>query len=58
MGQTLLTLPLKEQHGLFMDWFNCFSKSGTECPNLGKAFQIWWWRSFLRGSESISIESR
>ncbi|KAL6546184.1 hypothetical protein OROMI_021905 [Orobanche minor] len=47
MGQTLLTLPLKEQHGLFMDWFNCFSKPGTECPNLGKAFQICWWRSFL-----------
>lgn len=58
MGQALLTLPLKEQYVLFMDWFCCFSKHGTECPNLSKAFQIWWRRSFLRGSESDAIESR
>lgn len=58
MGQALLTLPLKEQYALFMDWFHCFSKHGTECPNLSKAFQIWWRRSFLRGSETFAIESR
>ncbi|XWS44728.1 hypothetical protein CRYUN_Cryun15aG0072400 [Craigia yunnanensis] len=58
LGQTLLTLPLKQQYVLFMEWFQCFSKHGTECPNLGKAFQIWWRRSFLRGSETYAIESR
>lgn len=58
MGQALLTLPLKHQYMLFMEWFRCFSKHGTECPNLSKAFQIWWRRSFLRGSESHAIESR
>ena len=58
MGQALLTLPLKQQYGLFMEWFRCFSKHGTECPNLSKAFQIWWRRSFLRGSETYGIESR
>ncbi|XVE62002.1 hypothetical protein DITRI_Ditri06bG0083800 [Diplodiscus trichospermus] len=58
MGQTLLTLPLKEQYVLFMEWFQCFSKHGTECPNLSKAFQILWGRSFLRGSETHAIESR
>ncbi|KAL8045137.1 hypothetical protein ABFX02_08G093100 [Erythranthe guttata] len=58
MGQSLLTLPLKEQYPLFMDWFHCFSKNGSECPNLGKAFQIWWRRSFQRGSETFAIESR
>ncbi|KDP42606.1 hypothetical protein JCGZ_24380 [Jatropha curcas] len=58
MGQTLLTLPLKQQYTLFMEWFRCFSKHGSECPNLSKAFQIWWRRSFLRGSETYSIESR
>lgn len=58
MGQTLLTLPLKQQYVLFMEWFRCFSKHGTECPNLSKAFQIWWRRSFLRGSETYAIESR
>lgn len=57
MGQTLLTLPLKDQYALFMEWFRCFSKHGTECPNLSKAFQIWWRRS-LRGSETHAIESR
>ncbi|CAI9753070.1 unnamed protein product [Fraxinus pennsylvanica] len=58
MGQALLTLPLSEQYTLFMDWFQCFSKNGTECPNLSKAFQIWWRRSFLRNSETFSLESR
>ncbi|KAH7520840.1 hypothetical protein FEM48_Zijuj08G0188600 [Ziziphus jujuba var. spinosa] len=58
MGQTLLTLPLKLQYMLFMEWFRNFSKHGSECPNLSKAFQIWWRRSFLRGSETNAIESR
>ncbi|KAA3464495.1 BTB/POZ domain-containing protein [Gossypium australe] len=58
MGQTLLTLPLKQQYVLFMEWFRCFSRNGSECPNLSKAFQIWWRRSFLRGSETHSVESR
>ncbi|CAI9108895.1 OLC1v1008597C1 [Oldenlandia corymbosa var. corymbosa] len=58
MGQALLTLPLKEQYQLFMDWFSFFSKQGSECPNLSKAFQVWWRRSFVRGSDSFGIESR
>lgn len=58
MGQTLLTLPLKQQYTLFMEWFRYFSRHGTECPNLSKAFQIWWRRSFLRGSETYAFESR
>ncbi|KAJ1401281.1 putative BTB/POZ domain-containing protein [Sesbania bispinosa] len=58
MGQTLLTLPLKQQYMLFMEWFRYFSSHGTECPNLSKAFQIWWRRSFLRGSETYAVESR
>ncbi|XP_038706872.1 BTB/POZ domain-containing protein At2g13690 [Tripterygium wilfordii] len=58
MGQTLLTLPLKQQYMLFMEWFGCLSKHGTGCPNLSKAFQTWWRRSFLRGSETNAIESR
>ncbi|KAG4150872.1 hypothetical protein ERO13_D04G022700v2 [Gossypium hirsutum] len=58
MGQSLLTLPLKQQYVLFMEWFRCFSRNGSECPNLSKAFQIWWRRSFLRGSETHAVESR
>lgn len=58
MGQVLLTLPLRLQYLLFMEWFRCFSKQGSECPNLSKSFQIWWRRSFLRDSETHSIECR
>lgn len=58
LGQALLTLPLKEQYMMFMEWFGYFSKHGSECPNLSKAFQIWWRRSCLRGSESHAVESR
>lgn len=57
-GQTLLTLPLQQQCMLFMEWFQYFSRYGTEVPNLSKAFQIWWRRSSLRGSETCAIESR
>ncbi|KAI3974629.1 hypothetical protein MKX01_029619 [Papaver californicum] len=52
MGQALLMLPMKHQHMLFMEWFESYSKHGAECPNLSAAFQIWWRRSFLRGSKS------
>lgn len=52
MGQALLTLLLEEQYGLFMEWFTCFSRNGTECPNLSNAFQVWWRRAFLRGSRN------
>lgn len=58
MGEMLLTLSLKQQYALFMQWFRFFSKHGSESPNLSKAFQIWWRRSFLRGSETNAIESR
>ncbi|GAB4835580.1 hypothetical protein Ancab_000489 [Ancistrocladus abbreviatus] len=58
MGQALLALPLKKQYELFMEWFRCFSKRGIECPNLSKAFQVWWRRtSFLRGSASHAIQT-
>lgn len=57
MGQALLTLPMKNQHLLFMEWFRCFSRQGTECPNLGKAFQIWWRRS-SKSSGALSLDSR
>ncbi|CAL1379797.1 unnamed protein product [Linum trigynum] len=58
IGQSLLTLPLAMQHELFMEWFSYFSKHGNDCINLGKAFQMWWRRSFLRGSETHGVESR
>ncbi|CAN6302848.1 unnamed protein product [Urochloa humidicola] len=49
LGQALLTLPLQHQQSLF-EWFRCFASRGTECPNLSRAFQVWWRRSFVRSS--------
>ncbi|KAL5209030.1 hypothetical protein ABZP36_004653 [Zizania latifolia] len=54
LGQALLTLPLQQQQRLFEEWFQCFASRGTECPNLSRAFQVWWRRSFVRSS----VESR
>jgi hypothetical protein len=48
IGQALLTLTLKQQQVLFMEWFKAFSGQGRECPNLMRAFQVWWRRSFVR----------
>lgn len=48
IGQSLLTLALMQQQALFLDWFEAFGRQGRECPNLMKAFQIWWQRSFVR----------
>ncbi|XP_062212964.1 BTB/POZ domain-containing protein At2g13690-like [Phragmites australis] len=50
LGQALLTLPLHQQQSLFEEWFRCFASGGTECPNLSKAFQVWWRRSFVKSS--------
>ncbi|KQJ91957.1 BTB/POZ domain-containing protein At2g13690 [Brachypodium distachyon] len=48
IGQALLTLSLMQQQALFMEWFEAFGQQGRECPNLMRAFQIWWRRSFIR----------
>ncbi|ONK77414.1 uncharacterized protein A4U43_C02F6280 [Asparagus officinalis] len=54
LGQALLTLPLNQQQSLFVEWFRVFGGKGMECPNLSKAFQIWWRRSFVRTAEGRS----
>ncbi|WVZ61215.1 hypothetical protein U9M48_011126 [Paspalum notatum var. saurae] len=53
LGQALLTLPLQQQQSLFEEWFRCFASRGTECPNLSRAFQVWWRRSFVRSSLEV-----
>lgn len=54
LGQAILTLPLKQQQTIFVEWFQFFGAQGSECPNLSKAFQIWWRRSFVRAAETHS----
>ncbi|TVU44070.1 hypothetical protein EJB05_03498 [Eragrostis curvula] len=53
LGQALLTLPLHQQQSLFEEWFRNFASRGTECPNLSRAFQVWWRRSFVRSSVEV-----
>ncbi|XP_066354039.1 BTB/POZ domain-containing protein At2g13690-like [Miscanthus floridulus] len=54
IGQALLTLTLKQQQALFLEWFEAFSGQGRECPDLIRAFQVWWRRSFVRSLGSTS----
>ncbi|KAK3145535.1 hypothetical protein QOZ80_3BG0254130 [Eleusine coracana subsp. coracana] len=53
LGQALLTLPLHQQQSLFEQWFRSFASRGAECPNLSRAFQVWWRRSFVRSSVEV-----
>jgi hypothetical protein len=48
IGQALLTLTLEQQQALFLEWFGAFGSHGRECPDLMRAFQVWWRRSFVR----------
>ncbi|KAG0486960.1 hypothetical protein HPP92_009055 [Vanilla planifolia] len=52
LGQAILTLPLKQQQNFFVEWFQFFGIQGNECPNLSKAFQVWWRRSFVKSMEA------
>ncbi|ERN19876.1 hypothetical protein AMTR_s00071p00043690 [Amborella trichopoda] len=49
IGQTVLTLPMKQQRQLLLRWIEFFAKGGRECPDLSRAFQVWWRRSFSKG---------
>lgn len=48
ISQTILTLPLKQQQTIMISWFDRFLKNGDDCPNLQRAFETWWRRTFVR----------
>ncbi|GFZ17954.1 BTB/POZ domain-containing protein [Actinidia rufa] len=48
LGQTILTLPLPQQQAILINWFNRFLNKGDDCPNIQKAFEVWWRRAFIR----------
>ncbi|CAL5091635.1 unnamed protein product [Urochloa decumbens] len=60
VGQTILTLPLEDQQAVLLAWLGRFLKAGDGCPNLQRAFEVWWRRTFVRpyaelpGSSSAS----
>lgn len=48
LSQTILTLPLLQQQSILLNWFDRFLNKGADCPNIQKAFEIWWRRAFIR----------
>ncbi|XP_068335670.1 BTB/POZ domain-containing protein At3g50780-like [Pyrus communis] len=48
IGRTILTLPLEEQQSIMLSWLGSFLKAGDSCPNLQRAFEVWWRRTFVR----------
>ncbi|MQL81392.1 hypothetical protein Taro_013852 [Colocasia esculenta] len=48
IGRTILTLPLEDQQNILLSWLGSFLKVGYSCPNLQRAFEIWWRRTFIR----------
>lgn len=48
IGRTILTLPLEDQQIILLGWLSSFLKAGDNCPNLQKAFEVWWRRTFVR----------
>ncbi|OVA18307.1 BTB/POZ-like [Macleaya cordata] len=58
IGKTILTLPYDQQSRYFSDWFVKF-QAGKACPNLRRAYQVWWRLSLLTdrdlGSDLIPI---
>ncbi|KAL4587614.1 hypothetical protein LXL04_000486 [Taraxacum kok-saghyz] len=48
VSQIILTLPLMQQQAFLMSWFDRFLEKGDDCPNIQRAFEIWWRRAFVR----------
>lgn len=48
IGRTILTLPLEDQQSILLAWLESFLKNGDKCPNLQRAFEVWWRRTFIR----------
>ncbi|KAK3012629.1 hypothetical protein RJ639_008585 [Escallonia herrerae] len=48
LSHTILTLPLPQQQAILLNWFHRFLNKGDDCPNIQKAFEVWWRRTFIR----------
>ncbi|XVE59160.1 hypothetical protein DITRI_Ditri05aG0023200 [Diplodiscus trichospermus] len=48
LSQTILTLSLRQQQVILLGWFDRFLNKGDDCPNIQRAFEVWWRRAFIR----------
>ncbi|KAK8674033.1 hypothetical protein V6N13_112336 [Hibiscus sabdariffa] len=55
IGRTILTLPLEDQQSILLAWLGSFLKAGDNCPNLQRAFEVWWRRTFVRPYADIQV---
>lgn len=46
--RTILTLPLPQQQTVLLNWFDRFLNKGDDCPNVQRAFEVWWRRAFIK----------
>lgn len=51
LGRLVLTLPMEWQQEVLLGWFDRFLDAGEDCPNLQRAFEVWWRRAFWRRRE-------
>ncbi|KAK4762710.1 hypothetical protein SAY87_012920 [Trapa incisa] len=58
LGQTILTLPMSHQQAIMLDWMDRYLDKGDDCPNIQRAFQIWWKRAFLKQNASEISDPR
>ncbi|XP_010547479.1 PREDICTED: BTB/POZ domain-containing protein At3g50780-like isoform X3 [Tarenaya hassleriana] len=54
IGRTILTLPLEDQQSILLSWMASFLTTGDGCPNLQRAFEVWWRRSFIRPYATVT----
>ncbi|XVF05612.1 hypothetical protein REPUB_Repub05bG0187800 [Reevesia pubescens] len=48
LSQTILTLSLRQQQVILLNWFDRFLNKGDDCPNIQRAFEVWWRRAFIK----------
>ncbi|KAK9165625.1 hypothetical protein Scep_000816 [Stephania cephalantha] len=53
IGRTILTLPLEDQQNILLSWLGSFLKAGDNCPNLQRAFEVWWRRTFIKSNVEL-----
>lgn len=58
LGQTILTLPMSHQQVIMLDWFDRYLNKGDDCPNIQRAFEIWWRRAFVKQNAGEISDSR
>ncbi|EPS62176.1 hypothetical protein M569_12618 [Genlisea aurea] len=46
--RTVLTLPLAEQQAVLLRWLDRYVDGGDGCPDMRRAFEIWWRRAFVK----------